>query len=281
MMRLAEIEARISGMRDLQNIVGALRSLAGMRMQEAEAALPGIGRFAHSVASGIADTMLLVSEPESSPLETARPRALVLCAAEHGFVGGFNDRLVDSGLNALAADDVLLVLGSRGAALAAERGRAPAWRHPLATRAAAAPEIARRLSSELYRRIAGAEVGRVEVMFASHGQGTVVEIERRLLLPLDMTTLRARQTRQPPLHNLRPQLLYEKLLAEYVFARLSEAIVEAIAAENAARLAAMGSAHDNVSRKLEALYRDARYARQSEITAEVVDIVTGAEAQTE
>ncbi len=163
----------------------------------------------------------------------------------------------------------------------ATAGRAPAWRHPLATRAAAAPEIARRLSSELYRRIAGAEVGRVEVMFASHGQGTVVEIERRLLLPLDMTTLRARQTRQPPLHNLRPQLLYEKLLAEYVFARLSEAIVEAIAAENAARLAAMGSAHDNVSRKLEALHRDARYARQSEITAEVVDIVTGAEAQTE
>jgi F-type H+-transporting ATPase subunit gamma len=60
---------------------------------------------------------------------------------------------------------------------------------------------------------------------------------------------------------------------------LTEATVEATAAENAARLAAMGSAHDNVSRKLEALNRDARYARQTEITTEVLDIVTGAEAQ--
>jgi F-type H+-transporting ATPase subunit gamma len=41
----------------------------------------------------------------------------------------------------------------------------------------------------------------------------------------------------------------------------------------------MGAAHDNVSRKLEALYRDARYARQTEITTEVLDIVTGAKAQ--
>jgi F-type H+-transporting ATPase subunit gamma len=43
----------------------------------------------------------------------------------------------------------------------------------------------------------------------------------------------------------------------------------------------MGAAHENVSRKLEALYRDARYARETEITTEVLDIVTGAEAQME
>ena len=39
-------------------------------------------------------------------------------------------------------------------------------------------------------------------------------------------------------------------MAEYVFALLTEAAVESIASENAARFAAMSSAHDNVSKKL-------------------------------
>jgi F-type H+-transporting ATPase subunit gamma len=59
---------------------------------------------------------------------------------------------------------------------------------------------------------------------------------------------------------------------------LTEAAVEALAAENAARFAAMDAAHDNVSKKLEQLRQDARQARQDEITTELLDLVTGAEA---
>ena len=72
--------------------------------------------------------------------------------------------------------------------------------------------------------------------------------------------------------------MLEKLVGDYVFALLTEAAVESLAAENAARFAAMGSAYDNVSRKLEELRQDARQARQSEITTELLDLVTGAEA---
>jgi F-type H+-transporting ATPase subunit gamma len=279
MMRLAEIEAHIAGMGELLNIVAAMRSLAGMRMQEAQSALPGIRSFADAVAGGIADARLLIADGRPPPPTMKTPRAIILFAAEHGFIGGFNERLLDTAQAALEPNDLFFILGSRGAALAMERGHTPVWTQPMATRSAGAPETARRLSSELYRRIAGGKVGRVEVIFSRRDRGGSAAIERRLLLPLDVTTLRARPLLQPPLHNLKPLVLYERLLAEYVFALLTEATVEAIAAENAARLFAMGSAHDNVSRKLEGLYRDARYARQTEITTEVLDIVTGAEAQ--
>jgi F-type H+-transporting ATPase subunit gamma len=81
-----------------------------------------------------------------------------------------------------------------------------------------------------------------------------------------------------PLHNLPPALLLESLLAEYVFALLTEAAVESIASENATRFLAMESAHDNVTRKLDSLRQEARAARQDEITTELLDLVTGAEA---
>ena len=40
----------------------------------------------------------------------------------------------------------------------------------------------------------------------------------------------------------------------------------------------MEAAHDNVAKKLDQLRQDARHARQTEITTELLDLVTGAEA---
>jgi F-type H+-transporting ATPase subunit gamma len=275
--RVAEIQGHIASMDELLDIVGAMRSLAGMRVQEAQRALPGIRRYAESMAAAIGAALLLMPPPSETLVAGGR-RALVLCTAEHGFVGGFNQRLVEAAEAVLEARDMLFVLGSRGAALALERGRQASWMRPMATRMAGAPETVNRLTTELYVRIARGEISRVEVMFGRYRQGGASTIERHLLLPLDVASLAIKQPRQAPLHNLAPRPLLEKLIAEYVFALLTEAAVESISSENAARFAAMESAHDNVTKKLSQLRQFAQQARQTEITAELLDLVTGAEA---
>ena len=280
MTRLSEIEAHIASMDELLDIVGAMRSLAGMRVQEAQRALPGIRRYAQSMAAAIGAALLLMPEPVADIAGDPPRRALVLCAAEHGFVGGFNERLLEAAEAVLAPPDSLFVLGSRGAALAGERGRRVAWWRPMATRLAGAPDTVHRLVAELYAGIVRGKISRVEVIFARYRQAGATAIERRLLLPLDTASLAAVQPRQAPLHNLAPRPLLEKLIAEYVFALLTEAAVESISSENAARFAAMESAHDNVAKKLANLRQAAQQARQAEITAELLDLVTGAEALT-
>ena len=277
MTRLVEIEAHIASMSELRNIVGAMRSLSGMRMQEAQRVLPGIRRYAEVMAAGIADTLLIMGQPEL-PRNAQGQLALVLCTAEHGFVGGFNERLVEATQSILGPRDSLFVLGSRGASLAFERQHPASWTHAMATRCAAAPETVQRLSTELYRRMIRGEIARVAVIFARYRQGATATIERRLLLPLDLASLEVKRVRPRPLHNLDPVALHERLVAEYVFALLTEAVVESIVSENAARLAAMESAHDNVSKELERLKQDALQARQSEITTELIELVTGAQA---
>jgi F-type H+-transporting ATPase subunit gamma len=278
MSRLAEVEAHIATMGELLDIVGAMRSLASMRVQEAHRALPDIRRYAETMAAGIGGALLLL--PEAGPLggsATSR-RAFVLCMAEHGFVSGFNERILDAAAELINSDDALFVLGSRGAALAQERGRPTAWARSMATRPEGVLETIRHLTAELYGWIARGELARVEVMFARHRQGSDTTIERRLLFPVDLTSFAPGQPRLPPLHNLPPAVLLEKLIADYLFGLLTEAAIEALASENAARFAAMDSAHENVSKKLEELRQDARQARQDEITTELLDLVTGAEA---
>jgi F-type H+-transporting ATPase subunit gamma len=278
MTRLAEIQGHIASMDELRDVVGAMRSLAGMRVQEAQRALPGIRRYADSVAAAIGAALLLMPEPLPEEGVERGHRALVLCAAEQGFVGGFNERLLEAAETALRPIDRFFVLGSRGAALALERGRKVTWTSPLATRMGGAPDAINRLAGELYRRIVSGEISRIEVMFGRYRQGSAPEITTRLLLPLDTRSLAAAQPRQAPLHNLAPRRLLERLMAEYVVALLTEAAVESIASENAARFAAMESAHDNVSKKLTELRQGAQQARQGEITAELLDLITGAEA---
>jgi F-type H+-transporting ATPase subunit gamma len=276
--RLTEVEAHVASMSELLDIVGAMRALASMRVQEAHRAVPGVRRYADSMATAIGDALRLIPERANPRRSPQGPRVLIVCMAEHGFVGGFNERLLDALGQGISNRDMLFVVGSRGAMLAREHGRQTAWAHPMATRLAGVPETVRRLSAQLYETIGQSGATHAEVVFARYRQGSAATIERRLLFPLDLASFAAKTTHLPPLHNLAPAVLLEKLIAEYVIALLTEAAIESFASENAARFSAMDSAHDNVSKKLDRLQDEARQARQSEITTELIDLVTGSEA---
>jgi F-type H+-transporting ATPase subunit gamma len=284
-MRFAELERQIATIGELRDIIGAMRSLAGVRVQEAQHALPGVRRYEQTVADAIGAALSLVAEPE--PAAEARPgpgagrRGLILCMAEHGFVGGFNERVLAAAEAASScAADVLFVLGSRGAARIVESGRNVDWSYPMATRPDGVIETVRHLTREVYRRVAAGELNRLEVMFARHDQGTAEVIETRQLLPLAAQPSARPQLRTQPLHNLPPQVLLEEVIADHVFALLIEAAVESLASENAARFTAMEAAHDNISKRLDRLQQEVREARQDEITSELLELIGGAEAQT-
>lgn len=290
-MRLAEIERHVASMQELKRLVGAMRAIASMRMQEAMRALVSVREYGAALAAAVHDGLEIAGEeahpggsdgrvldaPRLPARRTAR-RAIVLFASEHGFVGGFNQRLIAAVAADLAASDALMIVGTRGAAFAAERGYAAAWTHRLATRLDGIPETVRLLEEALLSRISREEIVRAEVVFARFGRRGELVMERRRLFPLELGAQRARRQGLAPLHDLPAPELLEKLTAEYMLAQLTEAATEAIAAENAARFAAMESARDNVARKLETLRLDASRARQEEVTTELLDLITGDEA---
>lgn len=290
-MRLAEIERHVASMEELQRIVGAMRAIASMRMQEAVRALASVRAYGNTLAEAIHDALAIASEETHlassdgnrnldatrEPARRTARRAIVLFASEHGFVGGFNQRLIEAIESDLAPTDALMIVGSRGAAFAAERGHCAAWAHPLATRLAGVPETVRLLEEELLPRITHDEIIRAEVIFSRHGRSGDLAIERRQLFPLNLAAP-AKRGGLVPLHDLPAPQLLEKLTAEYMVAQLTEAATEALAAENAARFAAMESARDNVGRKLRVLRLDASRARQEEVTTELLDLITGEQA---
>ncbi len=275
-MRLTELQRHVSSMEELERIVATMRAAAGMRVQEAERTLSSVRQYGDALARAVRDALAIAADANAQLMirSSGRRRAVVLFASEHGFVGGFNERLMGAVELDLTPSDTLLILGSRGAILAAERGHSAAWTHPMATHIASIPETVRRLEHALYPRIARAEIARAEVVFARYGRGGS-PIERRCLFPLELEAAGRAERGPAPLHDLPVSRLLERLTAEYIVAQLTEAAVEALAAENKARFATMESASENIGRKLEELRLEVSRARQEEITTELLDLLAG------
>jgi F-type H+-transporting ATPase subunit gamma len=274
-MRLAEIERHVASMEELQRIVGAMRAIASMRVQEAVRALPSVRQYGDALADDVREALAIAADEHVISREPSRyhgTRAIVVFTSEHGFVGGFNERLIEAA--AVGAGETLIVAGSRGAALAGERGLRVASAHAMATHLASIPEIVLRLQEALYPAIASGETAHAEVIFGRYQRSGAADVVRLRLFPLEVAPARERSG-PAPLHNLSAAELLERMTAEYLLARLTEAAVESLAAENGARFAAMESAHDNVGKRLQALRLDASRARQEEVTTELLDLVIG------
>jgi len=197
---------------------------------------------------------------------------LIVICSEHGFAGAFNERLLDRAAEARRPGQDLAVIGRRGAALAEERGLTVQRTFPMATHVGGVVGVTRGVADHL------AQVTSADLVFASYVKGGTFEVETKAVLPLDPALLTRSTHGSPPLHHLAPELLLRHLAGEYLFAEITRAVMESLASENAARLRVMQTADHNIGDKLDELGRAEHSLRQAEITAELLDVVTGAEA---
>jgi F-type H+-transporting ATPase subunit gamma len=274
--RLADVELQLHNLHELQDIVGAMRAVAAIRLQEAQAALDGTRAYAEVIGAAIAEALPLLPAPPRRPAATpGAPAGTVLFMAEHGFTGAFNDQLADA-LDERA--EALFVVGARGRALIEERGLSPAFATGMATHVGAVTETARRITTALYERFERGRLATVEILFFRHQGGGRRSLERQSLLPVDLEAFGPSRAAAPPLTNLPPGALIEGLLEEYLFALLAHAAMESFASENGARLAAMQSARDKLDQRLTELRALEGRLRQEQITGELLELITGTEA---
>jgi len=72
--------------------------------------------------------------------------------------------------------------------------------------------------------------------------------------------------------------IFRGMLPRYVILQLFQAMLESVAAENAARMTAMDSASNNANEVIDSLTLTMNRARQAAITKEIIEIVSGAAA---
>jgi len=275
--RLADIEARRENIADLREIVGALKAIAANRMMQGERALASIRAYAHAVEEMLSTALIDRPIQQQRTLDHVK-RGLILFSGEYGFTGAFNERLINNLVDAVRPDDRVFVVGQRGALFVRERKIVPDWETPMATRVQSVSETAHRLTGELFRRIHQGDINAVRMIYPKHQGGGQSQPTSRALFPLDLQRHQKSRLMQRPLMHLDPDLVIARVTEEYIFAILTLATMESLVSENGARLVTMQQAHQSIEDKLEVLENEIRVRRQDEITTEILDIMTGAEA---
>ena len=277
--KLSEVEGRIGTVRQLNAVISAMRGIAAARSREARARLDGVQAYASAVGTAIGTALGLAADRGAAASGHDQPDAhvfIVLCG-QQGFAGSFNDRVLDRVTDHLGSSHIeILLVGDRGAMVAAERGLTGDLVAPMVVHADEVPALANRITEALYRRLEATHATRVTVVHAVPGPTGAIEIVERALLPFDFTRFHVTPARIAPIVTLAPDQLLDQLAEEYVYAELCAAVMLSYAAENEARMQAMIAARSNVERKLDELVGSYRTLRQEEITAEIIELSAGA-----
>ena len=267
------ISRRIASLGELRNVVRAMRGMAAARVEAGQEALSGMRNRVKIVEDAIAAAASLLDAGEYHARKMQENAGLlIVIASEHGFVGSFNENILEHAKGSLKPGQRTGVVGRRGGLLIGEKNVDPAWKLPGPSSIIGTGDAARAVAN------ASIEFDHIDILFARYQSGGRYAFESRPVLPLPQDLLEAGGNGMPPLHHLSPERLLLALAGEYLFAELSLAMAEGFVSENATRLAMMQVADHNISEKVQDLEQKERMIRQESITMELLEIVTGEEA---
>ena len=281
MARAEEITARIGSLKELLEIVSAIRAMAAVQLQQSQRSLGAVREYIEMIRRALADAAgFLPRDGDSPDPRVERRPGLVVFCSEHGFCGAFNEPLIRAASEALRSEANLhlIFVGTRGAQRASEHGLRAELTLPSATHSGGVTGVARRLAAALYRRFLEQACTSVEVLFVREVTGQRPTLEKLRLLPLSVPAVEEKRVELPPIVNMQPRRLFDELAAEYMFAMLEAAAMESFASENAARFRTMEAAHENIENKSSELNRLAHRIRQESVTTEILDLIGGFEA---
>ncbi len=119
--KLSQIESRSATARQLDAVIGAMRGIAAARSRETQRRLPGIRSSASTVGAAIG---ALLAHGAGAPMRVPErgTQIVIRLCAEQGFVGSFNEQILNRVQSRLAsAPCECLLVGTRGEIAANER----------------------------------------------------------------------------------------------------------------------------------------------------------------
>lgn len=227
--------------------------------------------------------------PLLSGVETARdnPELTLVITSDRGLCGPYNGTIVRTALahfreHQTASDGTIEVVGKKGAISLRFNGFAVATQHTQFGDKPTFEDVDRLASSYIDQYLAG-EVSAIRVIAMRYiSAGKQVPMVHQLLPFSPATTDRAddETAGASPLFEFSPSErdLLGKIVPAAVKALLFQAFNDAIVSEHIARMVAMKAATDNAQEMIKLLTRSYNRARQSQITTELNEIISGAAA---
>lgn len=287
-------KARIKSTQSLKKIFRAMELIAASRIGKSRSRTAATKPYADAItaAVGAVATHTDVDHPLISERTDTNRVAVLVVTSDRGMAGAYSasvlreaEALVERLTTEEGKEVDLYVTGRRGISFYQFRGReiVKSWSgNSDAPSVDEAHEIA---DTMLDRFLASAAEGGVQELHVVYTQFVNMVLQRPRvvrLLPLEVVDeeVSADSHEAYPLYDFEPspETVLDDLLPRYVRSRIFSFLLEAATSELAARQRAMNTATSNAEDLIRMYTRLANSARQAEITQEISEIVSGADA---
>jgi F-type H+-transporting ATPase subunit gamma len=278
-----DIRRRIGAVGKIKQITRAMQFVAASKLRRAQDATLSARPYSQALDEVIADVAVVLGK-ESHPLLGAGTaggrRLIVLITTDRGLAGPLNTNTIRFAARAITEHegDLAVVTVGRKGRDAMRRARVPLEAHftgfgDRPTFADVLP-LARLISDDFLT----GKTARTDIVY-SHFVSTLTQrptlVQLLPVVPDEETGVPGNQFILEP----DAMRLLEQLVPRYVATRLFQAVLESKASEESSRMVAMRNATDNADELIQDYTLAYNKVRQANITREMIEIATGAQAR--
>jgi F-type H+-transporting ATPase subunit gamma len=291
MPSLIDIRRRVRAVKSTQQITKAMKMVSASKLRRAQERIVNARPFAQKMLS-VLNSLAARVDPSAHPLLAEKDAAagrtlLIVITADKGLAGSFNTNVVKAA-SAFVSESpsrqvAMGLVGRKGRDFFRRRGFDVRYEDVglfSALKLSHAQAIAARAIEEFTE-------GRVSSVYLVYNEFKSVMTQRVVverLLPIaklgDVAGgSAAAVTGVDYLYEPSPEAIIGELLPKHVESQIFRALLESAASEHAARMTAMDSATRNAGEMIEGLTLYMNKVRQAAITREIIEVVSGAQAQ--
>jgi len=290
MATLREVRRRISSVRNIAQITRAMQMVAASRMKRAQDAILAARPYSDELRQALARVAGAVGA-DVDPLLDRRPVrrvGLIVITTDRGLVGSLNANAVRAVLRHVAEEATLAGEEAEVSAVTVGRKGRDALRRAAVPIAAHFPQFGDRPSFADITPIArlvtedflAGTYDRIEIAYSTFINTLSQRPVVLTVLPVEQPGMgeAETETNDEYLFEPSPEAVLSRLLPHFVAIDIYRAVLENRASEQSAQMVAMRSATDNAHELIGDLTLVYNKTRQANITREMTEIASGAEA---
>ena len=297
MASLRDIKRRIDSVKSTQKITRAMKMVAASKLRRAQEAILRARPYALEMRN-LANSLALRAENDAHPLLRLGAGegkvGLVVVTSDRGLCGGFNSHIVNHTMEVLAEnfagrDVALTVVGRKGIEALKRR---PCTIRATFTGVFEGPvmDAAAVIINDIVEDFMAGGTDEVHCVYNEFKSAVQQRVTLERLLPFDpaeaagaAATGDAAEESAPPtavdyLYEPNQAQVFQALLVRHMHVQMHRILFESAASEHGARMTAMDAATRNAGDVIERLTLQYNRARQDEITSELIEVISGAEA---
>jgi len=276
------IRRRIQSSRNIKQITRAMQFVAASKLKRAQESTLAARPYAEKLDEVLADVAAVIG-PDEHPLLQRREggkRLIVLVTTDRGLAGALNTntiRFAAQHITTTTGDLSVVTIGRKGRD-AMRRSRVPMEAHFDGFRERPTFADVLPLARLITDGFLDGSFGRVDLVYSQFVSTLVQRAVIVELLPIAADEDTAGIPGNQFLFEPDPATVLERLLPRYVATRLYQAALETTASFFSSQMVAMKNATENAEELIEDLTLEYNKVRQSNITREMIEIASGAQA---